>query len=134
MSMTNPAHHARISRQVWLDGIIPPAKETFSMLKEEILRLVRLVQDFQKLTLAEAAKVYLRREEIQLSHLVKRVIELYRHDFEVKGIRVNLDFNGEPCAVQADRDKIVQALGNIVQNAWRYTSRARGVPRPGGRV
>ena len=80
-----------------------------------------LVQDFQKLTLAEAAKVYLRREEIQLSHLVKRVIELYRHDFEVKGIRVNLDFNGEPCAVQADRDKIVQALGNIVQNAWRYT-------------
>ena len=99
------------------DGIIPPAKETFSMLKEEILRLVRLVQDFQKLTLAEAAKVYLRREEIQLSHLVKRVIELYRHDFEVKGIRVNLDFNGEPCAVQADRDKIVQALGNIVQNA-----------------
>ena len=103
------------------DGIIPPAKETFSMLKEEILRLVRLVQDFQKLTLAEAAKVYLRREEIQLSHLVKRVIKLYRHDFEVKDIRVNLDFNGEPCAVQADRDKIVQALGNIVQNAWRYT-------------
>ena len=103
------------------DGIIPPAKETFSMLKEEILRLARLVQDLQKLTRAEAAKVYLRREEIQLSHLVKRVIQLYRHDFEVRGIGVNVDLNDGVHVVQADRDKIVQSLGNIVQNAWRYT-------------
>ena len=116
------------------DGIIPPAKETFSMLKEEILRLVRLVQDFQKLTLAEAAKVYLRREEIQLSHLVKRVIELYRHDFEVKGIRVNLDFNGEPCAVQADRGQNCPGSGKYRSECMAVHSRARGVPRPGGRV
>ena len=103
------------------DGVIPPAKETFSMLKDEILRLVRLVQDFHQLTRAEAAKVYLRREEIDLPHLVERVIELYRHDFEAKSIGVNVDFGGDVPVVQADKDKIVQAIGNIVQNAWRYT-------------
>lgn len=103
------------------DGVIPPAKETFSMLKDEILRLVRLVQDFHQLTRAEAAKVYLRREEIDLPHLVERVIELYRRDFEAKSIGVSMDFGGGVPVVQADRDKIVQAIGNIVQNAWRYT-------------
>ena len=103
------------------DGVIPPAKETFSMLKDEILRLVRLVQEFHQLTRAEAAKVYLRREEIDLPHLVERVIKLYRYDFEAKKIGVTVDFGGELHAVQADRDKIVQALGNIVQNACLYT-------------
>ena len=103
------------------DGVIPPSKEMFSMLKEEILRLVRLAQDLQQLTRAEAAKIYLRREEIALPNLVERVIELYRHDFEAKSIRVDLDFGGNVPAVQADRDKIVQVLGNIVQNACRYT-------------
>ena len=103
------------------DGVIPPAKETFSMLRDEILRLVRLVQDFHQLTRAEAAKIYLRREEIDLPHLVECVIKLYRHDFEAKKIGVNVDFDGELRTVQADRDKIVQALGNIVQNACRYT-------------
>ena len=103
------------------DGVIPPAKETFSMLKDEILRLVRLVQDFHQLTRAEAAKVYLRREEIDLPHLVERVIKLYRHDLEAKKIGVTVDFGDELRAVQADRDKIVQALGNIVQNACLYT-------------
>ncbi|MCY3824257.1 MAG: ATP-binding protein [Nitrospinae bacterium] len=103
------------------DGVIPPAKETFTMLKDEILRLAHLVQDFHQLTRAEAAKVYLRREEIDLPHLVERVIKLYRHDFEAKKIGVTVDFGGELRAVQADRDKIVQALGNIVQNACRYT-------------
>ena len=103
------------------DGVIPPAKDTFSTLKDEILRLVRLVQDFHQLTRAEAAKVYLRREEIDLPHLVERVIELYRYDFEAKSIGVNVDFCGDVPVVQADKDKIVQAIGNIVQNAWRYT-------------
>ncbi len=103
------------------DGAIPPAKETFSMLKDEILRLVRLVQDFHQLARAEAAKVYLRREEIDLPHLVERVIELYRRDFEARKIGVTVDFGGEWRAVRADRDKIVQALGNIVQNACRHT-------------
>ncbi len=103
------------------DGVIPPSKEMFSMLKEEILRLVRLAQDLQQLTRAEAAKIYLRREEIALPNLVERVIELYRHDFEAKSIGVKLDIGGDVPAVQADRDKIIQVLGNIVQNACRYT-------------
>ncbi len=103
------------------DGVIPPSKEMFSMLKEEILRLVRLAQDLQQLTRAEAAKIYLRREEISLPNLVERVIELYRHDFEAKSIGVKLDIGGDVPAVQADRDKIIQVLGNIVQNACRHT-------------
>lgn len=103
------------------DGVIPPAKETISMLREEILRLVRLVQDFQQLTRAEAAKVYLRREEIELPRLVKCVFELYRQDFEAKDIKLNFDFNCETHQIEADRDRIVQVLGNIVQNARQYT-------------
>ncbi len=103
------------------DGVIPPTHETFTMLEEEILRLVRLVQDFQQLTRAEAAKAYLKRSEVQLPHLVKQVLALHRHDFEARGIRVIADFNGEIAPVQADRDKILQALGNLIQNGWQYT-------------
>ena len=104
------------------DGVIPPAKETFSMLKDEILRLMRLVQDFHQLTRAEAAKVYLRREEIDLPHLVECVIKLYRRDFESKNIGVNVDFGGELRAVQADRTKS--------SRLWGTSSRTHAGTRP----
>lgn len=103
------------------DGVIPPTEETFRVLEEEILRLVRLVQDFQQLARAEAASAYLRRERIRLPHLVRRVLSLHRHDFEARDIRVRADLDDDLPEVLADRDKILQALGNIIRNAWQYT-------------
>ena len=103
------------------DGVIPPSKPTLDMLQEEILRLVRLVNDLQQLTKAEAAQAYLQREEVNLLELVAKVLEFYRHDIERRRIAVETDFPKEVSRAVADRDKLLQAVSNLVQNAWQYT-------------
>lgn len=103
------------------DGVLPPSKETFQMLQEEILRLVHLVEDLQQLAKADAARAYLNRQNFSLIESLSRMVELYRAKFEDKGIAVTTEFSINTDQVNADRDKMLQAVRNLVENAWKYT-------------
>ncbi|MCG8692751.1 MAG: ATP-binding protein [Minwuiales bacterium] len=103
------------------DGVIDPSKETFQMLQQQILRLVRLVEDLNQLTKAEAATVHLTKEAIRFPELVDEALELFRYNFQVKGISVETRFDGDMQSLPADPDKIKQVLHNLIQNAWQYT-------------
>ena len=103
------------------DGVVRPSAETFQMLQEEILRLVRLVDDLHQLSKAEAGGAFLRREEMDLAQLVDQVLGLDRERFARKKIDVTVDIPPDAVRVTGDRDKLLQVLGNLTQNAWQYT-------------
>lgn len=103
------------------DGVIPPEKQTFEMLEREILRLVHLVEDLGQLARAEAARAYLERQELDLPEAIGQMLALYRPSFEAKQIAVATRFSPEAGRVLADRDKLLQAVRNLLDNAWRYT-------------
>ena len=92
------------------------------MLQEEILRLVRLAEDLNQLTKADAARAYLQREEISLPDLIEQVLELYRYQFESRGISVETNYAEGTGRVTGDRDKLLQVLRNLIQNACQYAS------------
>ncbi len=68
------------------DGVIPPTSETFQMLQQENLRLVHLVDNLQQLARADAARAYLKREEIDLPDLVNQMVDLNLPNFQAKQI------------------------------------------------
>ena len=103
------------------DGVLPPSQGTFQMLQEEILRLVHLVEDLQQLARADAARAYLDRQEFSLSEALNQMLELYRSNFEAKGISVATEFAQNTEQITADRDKLLQAVRNLIENAWKYT-------------
>lgn len=103
------------------DEVLPPSRTTFQMLQQEILRLVHLVENLQQLAKADAAKAYLSREEIFLAEEITRLLELYRPNFEAKTISVETKFAAEAGRVTADRDKLLQAIRNLIENAVKYT-------------
>lgn len=103
------------------DGVIPPEKGTFEMLQAEILRLVRLVEDLGQLARAEAARAYLERQELDLDETVGQMLTLYRPRFEARSIAVATRFEPAADRVVADRDKVLQAVRNLIENACRYT-------------
>lgn len=103
------------------DGVVEPTAETFDMLRDEILRLVRLVEDLQHLSRADAAKAYLKREELDLAEMVDQVLRLERDRFESRNIDVATEFQQGVGPISADRDKILQVLRNLIQNGWQYT-------------
>ncbi len=103
------------------DGVIPPTPETLQMLQQENLRLVHLVDNLQQLARADAAKAYLKREEFVLARLVREMLELHRLNFQKKGIRVETRWVDDQIQVSADRDKLLQALQNLLDNCCKYT-------------
>lgn len=109
------------------DAVIPPSPETFRMLEQEVLRLVSLVEDLQQLAKADAAEVFLDFQEISLDELLSQIMELYRPNFQDKEIDVQWRLDPGIGPVVADRDKLLQAIRNLADNAWKYTPRRGSV-------
>ncbi len=103
------------------DKVVPPSKETFGMLEEETLRLVHLVEDLQQLARADAARAFLHRQPLLLQELIEQMLALYGPNFQAKQISVQTSFAAGSELVKADRDKLLQALRNLIENAWKYT-------------
>ncbi|PNU18779.1 hypothetical protein C2E25_15900 [Geothermobacter hydrogeniphilus] len=119
------------------DEVVPPSKKTFAMLQQEILRLVHLVEDLQQLSRADAARAYLNRQPLSLPEEIGRMLALYRPHFETRDQRVETDFAADTVTVHADRDKLLQAIRNLVDNACKYapdssTIRISGVRQADG--
>lgn len=103
------------------DQVIAPSPETLSLLEKETMRLVKLVDNLQQLSRAEAARLYLKRERLHLSEQIEDLLPLYRPVLEEKRIDVSIDFPQEAAVVHADRDKFLQAVRNLLDNSAKYT-------------
>jgi signal transduction histidine kinase len=121
--LRTPLTNIRGYLEALADGVVVPSKATFDMLQDEILRLVRLVENLHQLTKADAARAHLRRETLRLSDLVSRALTVQRHHFESRGISVATRFGADAEQVTGDRDKLGQVLRNLIENAWQYGSR-----------
>jgi signal transduction histidine kinase len=102
------------------DGVIPPDRQTLDMLQQENLRLVRLVEDLGQLARADAARAYLVRQAVDLPACIREILTLYRTGFEEKSITITTRF-AEDAIVDGDRDKLLQAIRNLIENCWKYT-------------
>ncbi|SHJ30382.1 histidine kinase [Malonomonas rubra DSM 5091] len=103
------------------DGVIPPTSDTLQMLQQESLRLVHLVESLQQLARADAAKAYLKRETVLLSDLVGHLLTLGQLNFQKKEIEIETDYSALERPVKVDKDKILQAMQNMLDNACKYT-------------
>ena len=109
------------------EGVVSPSQETFEMLHSEMLRLVRLSEDLLSLARADAAKLDLRPQPFSMRDLVEEVLDFNRLRLSAKDLKAEVRFHEGADVVLADRDKLLQAVRNLFDNAWQYTP-------PGGRI
>jgi two-component system, OmpR family, phosphate regulon sensor histidine kinase PhoR len=83
-------------------------------------RLSRLVEDLRSLSEIESGKVVLRCEELPLCEVAQDVCEMFQHQLAKKDLRVSNTITGDISA-WADRDRLIQILVNVVDNAIKYT-------------
>jgi len=119
--LRTPLTNLRGCMEAMGDGVIPASRETFATVENEFIRLTRLVEDLQQLARADAAKVFLDRKEVSLHLLLSQIVGLYSHNFEEKGIAVIWHLEPGTEMVSADGDKLLQAIRNLVDNAWKYS-------------
>jgi len=119
--LRTPLTNLRGCMEALSDGVVPASKETFAILENESLRLVRLVENLQQLARADAAKAYLDRKKISLHDQLRQIVDLYQYNLQEKGLTVEWRLEPGTQTVFADRDKLLQAIRNLVDNAWKYS-------------
>ncbi|HSQ38402.1 MAG TPA: HAMP domain-containing sensor histidine kinase [Acidimicrobiia bacterium] len=83
-------------------------------------RLSRLLEDLMLLSRLEAGEFQLRPEQVELAGHLGGSVEAYRGRAEAAGVRLEVDL-GEAPPMAVDPDRIDQVVGNLVENALRYT-------------
>lgn len=69
------------------DGVVAPTPETFEMLHEETLRLVKLVEALLQLTKAEAARMTLDVRDVGAAILLIKLLPCFKHRLRPKALR-----------------------------------------------
>jgi len=103
------------------DGVLPPSSQTFSMLQDETLRIVQLVEDVLQLAKADAAHDNLRVDNIDVGELIRNIGHTYSYVFHERNIHVHMEVPPEPVVVSADRNRLARVFRNLADNAARYT-------------
>lgn len=104
--------------------------------KEEVDRMVQMVEDLLDLARVESGRLRLRSEELDLSEVAARIVSTFEPRAEQLGIA--LRFVGQATPMRGDPDRLAQVIVNLVDNALRNTqpggSVEVGVGRRDGRV
>ncbi len=90
---------------------------------ERISRLINQVLDIEKIQSEEAP---LQIELLNLSELLQNAITSMRQMFAERGVTVKLSGLENPLMVQADRDRIMQVITNLLSNALKFCDTEAG--------
>lgn len=102
------------------DGVFPLTHENLEPIRDQSLLLARLVDDLRDLALAEAGRLPLECDEMDVAELVQRMAAAFRPQAVAKGITLALEGGALP-TIWADAQRIEQVLANLLSNAIRHT-------------
>ena len=93
----------------------------------ETKRLSRLVSDMLSVAEIEAGSLQIRCDDIRLDEIFEELRVDYQPQADEKDITLTLTMPPKVPVIQADRDKLMMALHNLVGNAVKYTPNGKRV-------
>ena len=102
-------------------------KQAHETLERQLGQMVRLVDDLLDLNRVTHDRLELRRSEVELSSVIQQAVEVARPLVDSAGHHLSVDLPDEPVYLDADRDRLAQLFGNLLNNSCKYT-------KPGGVV
>ena len=104
-------------------GQIPRrAAESVLVIMKSCQDLINIVNDFLNVSRIEQGRMVYEKTIFELSDLVKEVVNEQKPNIQKAGLSISLEIPSTLSAkVKVDRDKIKQSIGNIIDNAIKYT-------------
>jgi len=128
--LRNPVHTIFMSSSFLID-LLPEERKAerqqARIIKRSAERANRLISDLLDITRIESGKFALDLRLHSAVAMVDEVIEQSRSTADEKGIALERGDVDETVTLRADRDRVIQALGNLAANALKFTPK-------GGRV
>jgi two-component system CheB/CheR fusion protein len=92
-----------------------------SVIERQVAHLTSLIDDLLDVTRVTRGKIRLEKEQVNLDELVGRTVEDHRDLFAKAGVKLALRPSGARLMVHADRTRLTQVVGNLLQNAVKFT-------------
>lgn len=103
------------------DGVYAASPEQIGDLLDEVALLERLIEDLRLLALADAGQLPLYPETVDPAHLLHDTVSSFAHQAAGRDVALRLAMEEELGEINADPQRILQVLGNLISNALRYT-------------
>lgn len=109
-----------------LDGVIPEEKQKYylALTFDEIQRLTRLVNDLLDLSAMESGQMKFKLEHIDINEVLRLSVLKFETKIKAKKLNVDVCFEGDSLLVLADKDRVIQVVTNLLDNAIKYVCEA----------
>lgn len=97
------------------------------MMERQVSQMARLVDDLLDVSRLSRGKIELRKNRIELAPAIDQALEAARPQCENQGLELAVTLPSEPIVLDADQARLIQIVGNLLNNACKFTGR-------GGRV
>jgi signal transduction histidine kinase len=117
--LRTPVAVLQVGHEALLDGVTEPTPEELGSLRDEVLRLARMVDDLQTMAAADAAVLQLTRERHDLGDIAASAADSLARRFETA--EVTLRRRLSPALALADERWMHQVVTNLLSNALKFT-------------
>lgn len=103
------------------DGTLAPTPARFQTMYDEAQHLQNLIEDLRTLSLADSGALKLNLTTLRADDLLNDVQKSFAPLAEQQHIRLEVDPSPTTARINADPQRLIQVLGNLISNAVRYT-------------
>jgi PAS domain S-box-containing protein len=116
---------APVRNALWLLDQVDPGGERAARAKEiinrQVAHLSRLVDDLLDVTRITRGKIHLQKARIDLLEVVRRTMDDHQALFSARLVALTARLAHLPIWIDADPTRVSQAIGNLLQNAAKFT-------------
>jgi len=117
--LRTPVAVLQAGHEALLDGVTEPTPDELGSLRDEVLRLARMVDDLQTMAAADAAVLQLTRERADLAAIAAVAADSLARRFETAEVTLDRQLSSAP--VLADQRWMHQVVTNLLGNALKFT-------------
>ena len=103
------------------NGAQDQVERTYDLLERQVAHLTRLVDDLMDVSRVNEGKIALEKSPINVADALKAGIEIARLLIEAKHHNLLVDLPSDPLYVEGDLVRLAQVVGNILDNAAKFT-------------
>jgi signal transduction histidine kinase len=117
--VTSIKGYTQLAKTLIRENDLATSEEYLDIALDQIDRMSRLILELLDVSRIETGRLEIRREPIQWSTFVRDVV--HRHHTAVSDRRFHLNVPDGAKTVNGDRDRLEQVLGNLLENAVKYS-------------